>query len=110
MEAIFTLFRRKRQGLITQYEVLEGNPADEVHVAPSLRRHRHAFRRAPELYAADRGFFSEQNTAPCVRGAIKTISIPQRGGSKAPQRQAYERSAAFEHGQRFRACVSVLMR
>jgi len=48
------------KGLITQYEVLKGNPADEVHVAPSLKRHRRAFRRAPELYGADRGFFSEQ--------------------------------------------------
>jgi transposase, IS5 family len=34
------------KGLITQYEVLRGNPADEVHVAPSLKRHRRAFRRA----------------------------------------------------------------
>jgi transposase, IS5 family len=102
------------KGLITQYEVLKGNPADEVHVAPSLRRHRRAFRRAPELYGADRGFFSEQNTAACVQDAVKTICIPQRGGSKTPQRQAYERSAAFKQGQRFRAGIegriSVLMR
>jgi transposase, IS5 family len=102
------------KGLITQYEVLEGNPADEVHVAPSLRRHRRAFRRAPQLYAADRGFFSEQNTAACVQGAVKTISVPQRGGSKTSQRQAYERSPAFKQGQRFRAGIegriSVLMR
>ena len=48
------------EGLITQYEVLKGNPPDEVHVAPSLRRHRQAFGRAPELYGSDRGFFSER--------------------------------------------------
>jgi transposase, IS5 family len=102
------------KGLITQYEVLKGNPTDEIHVAPSLRRHRHAFRRAPELYAGDRGFFSEQNVTACVQGAVKTVCIPQRGGSKTPQRQAYERSAAFKQGQRFRAGIegriSVLMR
>jgi transposase, IS5 family len=102
------------KGLITQYEVLKGNPADEVHVAPSLKRHRRAFRRVPELYGADRGFFSEQNIAACVQGAVKTVCIPQRGGSKTPQRQAYERSAAFKQGQRFRAGIegriSVLMR
>jgi transposase, IS5 family len=102
------------KGLITQYEVLKGNPTDEVHVAPSLKRHRRAFRRAPELYGADRGFFSEQNVAACVQGAVKTVCIPQRGGSKTPQRQAYERSAAFKQGQRFRAGIegriSVLMR
>jgi transposase, IS5 family len=102
------------RGLITQYEVLKGNPADEVHVAPSLRRHHRAFRRAPELYGADRGFFSEQNVAACVQGAVKTVCIPQRGGSKTPQRQAYERSATFKQGQSFRAGIegriSVLMR
>jgi len=102
------------KGLITQYEVLKGNPTDEVHVAPSLKRHRRAFRRAPELYGADRGFFNEQNVAVCVQGAVKTVCIPQRGGSKTPQRQAYERSAAFKQGQRFRAGIegriSVLMR
>src|SRR5262245_2091691 len=102
------------RGLITQYEVLRGNPADEVHVAPSLKRHRRAFRRAPELYGADRGFFSEQNVTACAQGAVNTVCIPQRGGSKTPQRQAYERSAAFKQGQRFRAGIegriSVLMR
>jgi transposase, IS5 family len=102
------------KGLVTQYKVLKGNPSDEVHVAPSLRRHRRAFRRAPELYGADRGFFSEQNVAACVHGAVKTVCIPQRGGNKTPQRQAYERSAAFKQGQRFRAGIegriSVLMR
>jgi transposase, IS5 family len=102
------------KGLITQYEVLKGNPTDEVHVAPSLRRHRRAFRRAPELYAGDRGFFSEQNLTACVQGTVKTVCIPQRGGSKTPQRQACERSQAFKQGQRFRAGIegriSVLMR
>jgi IS5 family transposase len=100
--------------LITQYEILKGNPSDEVHVAPSLQRHRRAFRRAPQLYGADRGFFSEQDLAACVHGAVKVACIPQRGGSKTPQRQAYERSVAFKHGQRFRTGIegriSVLMR
>src|SRR6201981_2045850 len=74
------------KGLITQYDVLKGNPVDEVHVAPSLRRHRRTFRRAPQLYGADRGFFSERNETLCVHGGVATVSIPQRGGSKTPQR------------------------
>jgi transposase, IS5 family len=102
------------KGLITQYDVLKGNPVDEVHVAPSLRRHRRTFRRAPQLYGADRGFFSERNEMLCVHGGVATVSIPQRGGSKTPQRRDYERSAAFKQGQRFRAGIegriSVLMR
>jgi len=102
------------KGLITQYDVLKGNPVDEVHVAPSLRRHRRTFRRAPQLYGADRGFFSENNLAVCASGGVAMACIPQRGGRKTPQRQAYERSPAFKQGQRFRAGIegriSVLMR
>ena len=102
------------KGLITQYEVLKGNPCDEVHVAPSLKRHRRAFGRAAKLYASDRGFFSEANVASCVNDGVNTVCIPQRGGSKTPQRQAYEKAAPFKQGQRFRAGIegriSVLMR
>ena len=102
------------RGLITQYDVLKGNPVDEVHVAPSLRRHRRTFRRAPQLYGADRGFFSENNLVVCASGGVAMACIPQRGGRKTPQRRAYERSPAFKQGQRFRAGIegriSVLMR
>src|ERR1700688_3917836 len=64
------------KGLIPQYDVLKGNPCDEVHVAPSLKRHRRGFGRAAELYASDRGFFSEQNVTACVHGAVTTVCIP----------------------------------
>jgi IS5 family transposase len=101
-------------GLITQYEVLKGNPVDEVHVIPSLQHHHRVFRRGPKLYSTDRGFFSEQNVEACVNGGVTTVSIPQRGGNRTPQREAYERSPAFKDGQRFRAGIegriSVLMR
>jgi IS5 family transposase len=102
------------QGLITQYEVLKGNPSDEVHVAPSLRRHRQAFGRVPQLYGTDRGFFSEQNLASCKHAGVKVVCIPQRGGKKTAEREAYEKTADFKEGQRFRAGIegriSVLFR
>jgi IS5 family transposase len=102
------------QGLITQYEVLNGNPSDDIHVAPSLRRHKHAFGRVPELYGSDRGFFNEQNLASCKRAGVEIICIPQRGGKKTAEREAYEKSRDFKQGQRFRAGIegriSVLFR
>lgn len=102
------------EGLITQYEVLKGNPPDETHVASSLRRHRQAFGRVPELYGSDRGFFSEQNLASCKHAGVKVICIPQRGGTRTVRREAYESSAVFKAGQRFRAGIegriSVLFR
>ena len=93
------------KGLITQYKVLKGNPSDADHVAPSLKRHMKAFGHAPQLYGADRGFFSEQNMVSCARSGVSTVCIPQRGGKKAPEREAFEKSAAFKKGQRFRAGI-----
>jgi transposase, IS5 family len=93
------------KGLITQYKVLEGNPSDAIHVAPSLKCHKKAFGRAPKLYGADRGFFSEQNLASCARSGVSLACIPQRGGKKTAEREAYEKSAAFKKGQRFRAGI-----
>jgi hypothetical protein len=58
--------------------------------------------------------FSERNVTVCVHGGIASVSIPQRGGTKTPQRRDHERLAAFKQGQRSRAGVegriSVLMR
>lgn len=102
------------RGLITQYEVLDGNPVDEQHVVISLERHKQTFGDVPELYGSDRGFFSERNVTSCKQQGVKVICIPQRGGNKTPDREAYENSREFKEGQRFRAGIegriSVLFR
>lgn len=87
-------------------------------MTPSLQHHcqlfRQLFHRGPKLYCTDRGFFSEQNLEACANGGVATISIPQRGGGRTPEREACQRSRAFKDGQRFRAGIeggiSVLMR
>jgi IS5 family transposase len=80
------------QGLITQYEVLKGNPPDEVHVAPSLQRHKRAFGRTPELYGSDRGFFSDQNVTSCTRNGVKVV-CSFRAGWRAASRSCSEVAA-----------------
>ena len=101
-------------GLITQYKVLDGNPNDHDHVEPSLEHHRQTFGQAPEVYGADRGFFSEENVEACQQGGVKVACIPQCGGQRTAEREAYEKSRAFKEGQRFRAGIegriSVLFR
>lgn len=102
------------QGLITQYRVLDGNPADEHQVKPSIEEHQKTFGRAPEVYSADRGFHSPGNQQLCQEADIQVVSIPQRGGRKTPERKAFEKSSAFKQAQRFRAGIegriSVLFR
>lgn len=102
------------QGLITDYQVLDGNPADSTHVPSSLDRHQQTFGIPPELYAGDRGFFSAENVQACEKAGVIHVSIPQRGGHKTAEQDAVERSPAFKKGQRFRAGIegriSVLFR
>jgi IS5 family transposase len=101
-------------GLITDYEILKGNPADQDHIKPTLQHHKGRFGAAPELVASDRGFHSDDNVAACKKAGVITESIPQRGGQKTPKREAHEKSPAFKRAQRFRAGVegriSVLFR
>lgn len=100
-------------GLITDYEILEGNPPDQDHVKRTLDYHQKRFGAPPELLATDRGFDSADNVAACKQAGVIEC-IPQRGGQKTPERQAYERSRVFKRGQRFRAGIegriSVLFR
>ena len=102
------------QGLITDYQVLDGNPVDASQVRPSLERHQQIFPCAPDLYAGDRGFYSAENLDACEKAGVSQVSIPQRGGQKTAQREALEHSRAFKKGQRFRAGIegriSVLFR
>jgi IS5 family transposase len=102
------------RGLITDYQVLDGNPIDDTHVAPSLERHHDLFAVPLDLYAADRGFFSPPALEACVAAGVAVECIPQRGGRKSPERAAQEKSRRFRAGQRFRAGIegriSVLFR
>jgi IS5 family transposase len=102
------------RGLITDYRVLDGNPVDDEHVAPSLHQHAALFGHAPVLYAADRGFYASDSIDAVTTAGVRTECIPQRGGHKTAPRTAYEKSPAFKRGQRFRAGIegriSVLLR
>ena len=102
------------QGLITDYQVLDGNPADINHVQPSLDRHQQVFQHAPDLYAAGRGFYSADNVDRCQQAGVKQVCIPQRGGQRTAEQETLERSRAFKQGQRFRVGIegriSVLFR
>lgn len=101
-------------GLITQYAVLDGNPADQGHVTPSLDRHTALFQTVPRVYSSDRGFFSEGNLEACERAGVALPCIPQSGGQRSAERERHETSRVFKRAQRFRAGIegriSVLFR
>ena len=102
------------QGRITDYQVLEGNPADTPHVKASLDRPQETFPPVPELYAGDRGFHSADHVDHCQQAGVSQVCIPPRGGQKSAPQDVMERSAQFKKGQRFRVGIegriSVLFR
>jgi len=79
-----------------------------------LKTHRKTFGSAPEVFATDRGFDSTDNQKICRKAGIGCARIPQRGGQKTAERQAFEKSPDFKKAQRFRAGIegriSVLFR
>jgi IS5 family transposase len=102
------------KGLITQYRVLDGNPTDDAHVELSLKHHQAIFGEAPRIYSGDRGFFSRANVRRCEESGVDLVCLPQRGGRKTPDQEAFEKSPAFKNAQKFRAGIegriSVLFR
>src|SRR3989442_8580214 len=80
----------------------------------SLKAHRETSGSFPKVFATDRGFDNAGNQKTCRQARIPCASIPQRGGKKTAQRQAFEKSPDFKKAQRFRAGIegriSVLFR
>ena len=103
-----------RAGVILDYQLLDGNPSDEGHVKPWLKRHIERFGQAPAVAAGDRGFHSEVNVEHLRTHGVELECLPQRGGRKTPERLAYEKSRRFKRAQKFRAGIegriSVLVR
>jgi IS5 family transposase len=92
-------------GLITQYDALDGNPIDEQHVVISLGTPQADLRRRPQIVRIGSRLLQREERNSCKQKGVKVVCIPQRGGTKAPEREAYEKSREFKDGQRFRAGI-----
>jgi transposase, IS5 family len=91
-------------GIVSQYTVLEGNPADSEQVQPSVRAHQRVFKRAPKLLTADRGCWSEANETAAQAAGVEQICLP-KPGAKSAERQEQERQAWFKRGRNWRAGI-----
>jgi IS5 family transposase len=100
-------------GIIRRYQVLEGNPADDRHVAPSRAHHQRLFGRPPDVFAGDRGVHSAENELTAQLLGVNHVALAQPGARSA-ERRAYERQRWFRRAQQFRAGaegrISVLKR
>jgi IS5 family transposase len=107
------LFTAGKTGLITQYQVLRGNPGDGDFLPQIIETHKHQFGRAPHSISADRRFFSEDNESAAYREGVKQVSIC-KPGYRNKQRKQIEKERWFKNLQKFRAgiegIISTLMR
>lgn len=86
-------------GIVTRYAILDGNPSDAPTLPASLAHHQTQFGHAPDLLAADRGFWSAEMEAQTM--GVCHVAIPQRGG-KPP---SHQRERWFRQGHRFRSGI-----
>lgn len=107
------LFATGKSGLITQYQVLRGNPGDNELMPELLHRHKYQFGKSPKLFCADRRFFSAENESNAYALGVKRVSII-KPGYRSVQRRQLEKEPWFRSLQRFRAgiegIISGLMR
>jgi IS5 family transposase len=84
--------------------VLEGNPADEKQLQPSLENHLRLFGHPPRLVAADRGVYSPANEEAARRMGVQRVALPKKG-AKNGERRCHERQGWFRRARRFRAGI-----
>lgn len=93
-----------RSGLITWYEVLEGNPGDNEVLPRALEHHQRLFGRAPKRLTADRRYHSAENERVAAEAGIQQIALP-KPGPLSEVRRALQRAPWFRRLLRWRAGI-----
>lgn len=91
-------------GLVTRWQVLEGNPDDAEQWQPALDHHRQQFGNPPHQASGDRALYSSENEAYAQRQGVKHPVLPQPG-RKSETRRLHEAQSWFKRGRRFHAGV-----
>ena len=99
--------------IVTHYEVFEERPADSDLLVDAVAKHEQLLGRAPEIVAADAGFYSQANEKALEQRGIPRVSIPHKN-TKSEARRKHQKQRWFKNGQRWRTgCegrISVLKR
>jgi len=97
-----TVITETDHGVISHYDVLEGNPSDKGLLIPELDYHISIFGRPPEELSTDRGYYTAENERSARERGVKRVSMP-KPGKKSKSRKEYESQYWFKRLQRFRA-------
>jgi IS5 family transposase len=107
------LIQEAENQIISHYQVCEQRPADSTLLLPSLEQHVKLFGRAPDVLAADPGFFSAANETKAEEIGVRRVSIPSHA-TKSVARKQRQKQRWFKELQKWRTgCegrISVLKR
>jgi IS5 family transposase len=91
-------------GIVTRWDVLEGNPNDDRQWLSSLDHHIERFGKAPQQASGDRGVHSPANERQAQKRGVQHVILPQPG-RKSEARRQYERQAWFVRGRKWHVGV-----
>jgi len=92
------------KGLVSNYFVAPGNLCDQQQWVPALQAHVELFGQAPQLAAADRGFWNGANEKAATQLGVKQVVLPGRG-RLSPTRALRQKQRWFRRGQSWRAGI-----
>jgi len=95
-------------GIVSGYEVLEGNAADTNSWLPALKHHQARFGNAPKMAAADRGFFSAKNEREAEDLGVEKVALPATG-RLSQSRAKRQKERWFKRALRWRAGCEATM-
>jgi IS5 family transposase len=108
-----TKIQESENQIVTHYEIYDQRPNDSQLLIPSIEKHTQQFGRAPDLVAADAGFFSTANETAAQRMGVKRVAIPSHS-TKSEARKQRQKARWFKNAMRWRTgCegrISVLKR
>ncbi|MDP9314980.1 MAG: ISNCY family transposase [Chloroflexota bacterium] len=91
-------------GIVSQYQVLSGNPFDAEQLVPSLEHHAEQFEHVPRLVAGDRKVWSRTVEQDAQHLGVRQVVLPQFG-PRSQARRAYEAQRWFMRGRRWRTGI-----
>jgi len=91
-------------GIVTGYQVLEGNLADTNSWSAALEQHRLNFGGSPRMATADRGFFAAKNERDAKASGVECVALPARG-RLSKTRGELQKQRWFRRALRWRAGI-----
>jgi transposase, IS5 family len=91
-------------GIVSNYDVKDGNPADVNEFIPAVSQHKEFFGHAPHMATGDRGFFSAENERQAHNLGVHRVAVPARG-TPSQTRRTLQKKRWFQRAMRWRSGI-----